>query len=48
VLDEDRREHSLAAGRKAAEVRFAVAPGLRWDVITAAMLHDIGYGHPDT
>jgi hypothetical protein len=48
VLEPDRRAHSLAAGRKAAESAHVVSPALRADLIVAATLHDIGYGHPVT
>lgn len=47
VLDDDRRAHSMAAGRRAASAVELVSPGLRSDVVTAATLHDIGYGHVD-
>lgn len=45
VLEDDRRAHLLAAGRKAAEASQGVGAGLRSDLVTAATLHDIGYGH---
>lgn len=48
VLEPDRRMHSLAAGRKAASVASVLQPALRAEVIVAATLHDIGYGHPVT
>ena len=48
VLEDDRRTHSLAVGRKVeAEVR-RVRPSLRADLVAAAVLHDIGYAHLDT
>jgi hypothetical protein len=47
VLDDDRRAHSMAAGRRASSAVELVSPALRSDVVTAATLHDIGYGHPD-
>ena len=46
VLTADRREHSLAVGRKAAGVSALVPAALRADLVTAATLHDNGYGHP--
>ena len=46
VLEDDRRAHLLASGRKAAEASQGVAAGLRSDLVTAATLHDIGYGRP--
>lgn len=48
VLQPDRRAHSLAAGRKAAAAAHVVAASLRADLVVAATLHDIGYGHPVT
>ncbi len=41
-LGGDRRAHSLAVGRKAVGVAQLVAPALRSDLATAAVLHDIG------
>ena len=46
VLEDDRRAHLLACGRKAAVASQGVAAALRSDLVTAATLHDIGYGHP--
>ena len=46
VLDDDRRAHLLAVGRKAASVADLVPPAQRADLVAAATLHDIGYGHP--
>ena len=46
VLEDDRRAHLEAAGRKAAEAAQCVPPGLRPDLVAAVTLHDIGYGHP--
>jgi HD domain len=47
-LGDDRREHSLAVGRKAQGAAGSVAPALRSDLVVAAVLHDIGYGQVDT
>lgn len=47
-LGPDRRAHSLAVGRKAAGASHLVAPAQRGDLVTAATLHDIGYGYPTT
>lgn len=46
VLDGDRRAHSLAVGQKVASVAELIPAALRADLVTAATLHDIGYGHP--
>lgn len=46
MLDPDRQAHSLAVGRKTAGVADLVRPALRAELVTAATLHDIGYGHP--
>jgi hypothetical protein len=48
VLSADRRAHSLAVGRKAEGVAARVRPAVRSDLVAAAVLHDIGYGHVDT
>ena len=48
ALKDDRRAHSLAAGRKAEAAAAGIAPALRADVTVAAVLHDIGYGHVET
>lgn len=48
VLEADRRAHSLAVGRKAAAVSDLVPAALNADVVTAATLHDVGFGHPVT
>lgn len=48
VLEPDRRAHSLEVGRKVQSVETLVDQGLREDLITAATLHDIGYGYPET
>lgn len=48
-LTESRRRHSVQVGRKVADVASdIVPPALRAEVITAAVLHDIGYAYPDT
>lgn len=44
-LGADRRAHSLAVGQKAAGVAQLVVPALRSDLVTAAVLHDVGYAH---
>ena len=46
VLEDDRRAHLLASGRKASEASRCVAAGLRSDLVSAVTLHDIGYGQP--
>ena len=45
VLTADRCAHSLAVGAKAARAADRVAPWMRSDLVAAATLHDIGYGH---
>lgn len=45
VLHEDRRAHSLAVGRKADSAAVNASSALRSDLVAAAVLHDIGYGH---
>jgi hypothetical protein len=47
-LTKDRQAHSVAVGRKAATAADRVAPWLRSDLVAAATLHDIGYGHVRT
>lgn len=47
-LAPSRRAHSLEVGRKAEANVQSVAPWLRADLVAAATLHDIGYGHPTT
>ena len=47
-LKNDRRAHSLAVGRKVEAEAGRVRPSLRADLVAAAVLHDIGYAHPDT
>ncbi len=46
-LTESRRAHSLAVGRRMESVAELLPPGLRADAVTAAYLHDVGYGHPE-
>jgi hypothetical protein len=48
ALDDDRRAHSLAVGRKVEAEADRTAPALRADLTVAAVLHDIGYGHVET
>ncbi len=45
VLSDDRRAHSIAVGRKAESAASQVPPALRAELLAAATLHDIGYGH---
>lgn len=47
-LAADRRAHSLAVGQKAARVCHLIPPAQRADLVAAAILHDVGYGHPAT
>lgn len=46
-LTEARRAHSLAVGRRMESVVSHLPVELRTDAVTAAYLHDVGYGHPD-
>jgi hypothetical protein len=46
ALDDERRAHSIAAGRRAESAVAVLNAGLRSDVVVAATLHDIGYAHP--
>ena len=48
VLEDDRRAHSLAVGLKVECAAGHVLPRLRGDLVAAATLHDIGYGHDVT
>jgi HD domain len=48
VLTDDRRAHSVAAGRKAEAAAAGISAALRADVTVATVLHDIGYGHVET
>lgn len=47
-LEADRRAHSLAVGRKVEALAGRVPAAVRSDLVTAALLHDIGYAHPVT
>ncbi|BAD55588.1 hypothetical protein NFA_7430 [Nocardia farcinica IFM 10152] len=47
-LSTARRAHSIAVGERMAGVAHRLAPELRADAETAAYLHDVGYGYPDT
>ncbi|SNY80371.1 HDIG domain-containing protein [Nocardia amikacinitolerans] len=46
-LTESRRAHSLAVGRRMESVAELLPVELRADAVTAAYLHDVGYGRPD-
>jgi HD domain len=46
-LTESRRAHSLAVGRRMESIVDVLPGELREDAVTAAYLHDVGYGHPD-
>jgi putative nucleotidyltransferase with HDIG domain len=48
ALEFDRRAHSLEVGRKADSVAGMVEEDLREEFKVAALLHDIGYAHPET
>lgn len=48
ALTESRRAHSIAVGQRMEGVAALLPTELRADAITAAYLHDVGYGHPDT
>ncbi|MGL5824088.1 MAG: HD domain-containing protein [Nocardioides sp.] len=48
VLEPDRRAHSVAVGLKVATRVHRLEPGIRDAAVTAALLHDIGYGYPAT
>jgi hypothetical protein len=45
ALEPDRQAHSLAVGRKAQAVASGLPPAVQADLVTAAVLHDIGYAH---
>lgn len=47
-LEPRRRRHSLSVGLKVAERAHVAPPRLRAELVTSAVLHDIGYAHPDT
>jgi hypothetical protein len=46
-LTESRRAHSIAVGQRMSEVSTLLPVELRADAVTAAYLHDVGYGHPE-
>ncbi|WP_433756424.1 HD domain-containing protein [Nocardia sp. CA-135398] len=46
-LTESRRAHSIAVGRRMESIAAFLPAELRADAVTAAYLHDVGYGHPD-
>lgn len=48
ALTLDRRTHSLAVGRKVTAAASLVPEAQRSDLIAAAYLHDIGYGHSES
>lgn len=48
VLAPDRTAHSVAVGEKAARSATLVPAWMRSELVAAAVLHDIGYGHPVT
>jgi hypothetical protein len=47
-LTSARRAHTLEVGRKVWSVAHRVPEHLREDTVTAAFLHDVGYGYPVT
>ncbi|MFE3028141.1 HD domain-containing protein [Nocardia tengchongensis] len=47
-LTESRRAHTIEVGRKVERVAHLLPEHLRGEVITAAYLHDVGYGYPVT
>lgn len=47
-LKKDRIAHSLAVGRKVESEAYRIRPSMRAELVAAAVLHDIGYAHPDT
>lgn len=47
-LEEDRRAHSLEVGWKAASASQLAPAWARSDLVSAAVLHDVGYSHQDT
>lgn len=48
ALTAERRAHSVAVGEKVAGAATAAEPWVRADLVAAATLHDVGYGHIDT
>lgn len=47
-LEPDRQSHSLSVGQKALDAASHIEAALRSDLVVAAVLHDVGYAHPDT
>ncbi|MGA6206445.1 HD domain-containing protein [Nocardia testacea] len=47
LLNESRRAHSVAVGQRMESIAKLLPADLRGDAVTAAYLHDVGYGHPD-
>ncbi|MET8424375.1 HD domain-containing protein [Nocardia sp. NPDC004860] len=45
-LTESRRAHTIEVGRKVEQVAHLVPEDIRDEVVTAAYLHDVGYGYP--
>ncbi|MEV6101034.1 HD domain-containing protein [Nocardia sp. NPDC051981] len=45
-LTDSRRAHTIAVGRKVASIAGAIPGHLRDETVTAACLHDVGYGYP--
>lgn len=45
-LTDSRRAHTVEVGRKVEQVAHLVPESLRAEVVTAAYLHDVGYGYP--
>jgi putative nucleotidyltransferase with HDIG domain len=48
ALEPGRRRHSFAVARKVVNAASHLPAGLRSELVTAALLHDIGYTHVDT
>jgi hypothetical protein len=48
VLTEDRKAHCIEVGHKVESVAGLVPAPFRSDLVAAATLHDVGYGHPFT
>ncbi|MEU7764530.1 HD domain-containing protein [Nocardia sp. NPDC049190] len=47
ALTDSRRAHSIGVGQRMESVAKLLPAGIRADAVTAAYLHDVGYGHPD-
>ncbi|MBF6212252.1 HD domain-containing protein [Nocardia puris] len=45
-LTESRRAHTIEVGRKVERVAHLVPEEIRAEVVSAAYLHDVGYGYP--